>query len=39
MISTVIEGNEVQERSTAVDAYISPSRLNTWLRCPLAQHG
>jgi len=36
MISTVIEGNEVQERSTDVRAYISPSRLNTWLRCPLA---
>jgi len=36
MISTVIEGNEVQERSTDVRAYISPSRLNIWLRCPLA---
>ena len=36
MISTVIEGNELQERSTDVRAYISPSRLNTWLRCPLA---
>ena len=36
MISTVIEGNEIQERSTDVRAYISPSRLNTWLRCPLA---
>jgi len=36
MISTVIEGNEVQERSTDVRAYISPSRLNLWLRCPLA---
>ena len=36
MISTVFEGNELQERSTDVRAYISPSRLNTWLRCPLA---
>jgi len=36
MISTVIEGNEIQERSTDVRAYISPSRLNLWLRCPLA---
>ena len=36
MISTVIEGNEIQERSTDVRAYISPSRLNIWLRCPLA---
>ena len=36
MISTVFEGNEVQERSTDVWAYISPSRLNTWLRCALA---
>ncbi len=36
MISTVIEGNELQERSTDVRAYISPSRLNIWLRCPLA---
>ena len=35
MISTVIEDNEVQDRSTDVWAYISPSRLNTWLRCPL----
>ncbi len=29
-------GNEHQERSTDVWAYISPSRLNTWLRCPRA---
>ena len=36
MISAVHEGNELQERSTDVRAYISPSRLNTWLRCPLA---
>lgn len=36
MICTVIEGNDVQERSAAVDAYISPSRLNTWLKCPVA---
>ncbi len=36
MISTVFEGNVVQERSTDVDAYISPSRLNTWLKCPVA---
>ena len=36
MISTVFEVNEIQERSTDVRAYISPSRLNTWLRCPLA---
>ncbi len=36
MISTVHAGNELQERSTDVRAYISPSRLNIWLRCPLA---
>ena len=36
MISTVCEGNEIQERSTDVRAYISPSRLNTWLKCPVA---
>ena len=36
MICTTHEGIELQERSTDVRAYISPSRLNTWLRCPLA---
>ena len=36
MISTVNECNELQERSADVWAYISPSRLNTWLRCPLS---
>jgi CRISPR/Cas system-associated exonuclease Cas4 (RecB family) len=36
MICTTDDGTEIQERSTDVRAYISPSRLNTWLRCPLA---
>ena len=41
MISTVYganqhRGNEHQERPTDVRAYVSPSRLNTWLRCPQA---
>ena len=36
MIRTKHEGSELQERSTDVRAYISPSRLNLWLRCPLA---
>jgi hypothetical protein len=36
MIRTKHEGGELQERSTNVRAYISPSRLNLWLRCPLA---
>ena len=35
MISTVCEGND-QGELTGVRAYISPSRLNSWLRCPLA---
>ena len=36
MICTIDDSTEVQERSTDVRAYISPSRLNIWLRCPLA---
>jgi len=36
MICTMDDGTEVQERSTDVRAYISPSRLNTWLKCPVA---
>jgi CRISPR/Cas system-associated exonuclease Cas4 (RecB family) len=36
MICTTDDGTEVQERSADVRSYISPSRLNTWLRCPLA---
>jgi putative RecB family exonuclease len=36
MICTAHEGNGVQERSRDVRAYISPSRLNTWLKCPAA---
>ena len=36
MICTIDDSNELQERSTDVRAYISPSRLNIWLRCPLA---
>ena len=36
MISTVSETNGVAERSSGVWSYISPSRLNTWLKCPVA---
>lgn len=36
MISTAPDCNGVQERSSDVWSYISPSRLNTWLKCPVA---
>ena len=36
MISTAATAEQLAERSTDVLAYVSPSRLNTWLRCPLA---
>jgi putative RecB family exonuclease len=36
MICTAYEGNGVEEQSTGVWSYISPSRLNTWLKCPAA---
>ncbi|MCB9873643.1 MAG: PD-(D/E)XK nuclease family protein [Planctomycetaceae bacterium] len=36
MISTAPDRNGVQERSSDVWSYISPSRLNTWLKCPIA---
>jgi CRISPR/Cas system-associated exonuclease Cas4 (RecB family) len=36
MISTAPDRNAVEERSTDVWSYISPSRLNTWLKCPVA---
>lgn len=36
MISTAPDRNGVQERSSDVWSYISPSRLNTWLKCPVA---
>jgi CRISPR/Cas system-associated exonuclease Cas4 (RecB family) len=36
MISTAPDHNELEERSTDVWSYISPSRLNTWLKCPVA---
>ncbi|MEO8498820.1 MAG: PD-(D/E)XK nuclease family protein, partial [Planctomycetota bacterium] len=36
MISTAHKANGTAERSSAVWAYISPSRLNTWLKCPVA---
>jgi CRISPR/Cas system-associated exonuclease Cas4 (RecB family) len=36
MISTAPDRNAVEERSSDVWSYISPSRLNTWLKCPVA---
>jgi CRISPR/Cas system-associated exonuclease Cas4 (RecB family) len=36
MISTALDSNGVQERASDVWSYISPSRLNTWLKCPVA---
>ncbi|MBP88507.1 MAG: hypothetical protein CMJ64_17630 [Planctomycetaceae bacterium] len=36
MISTAAKDEQLAERPTDVWAYISPSRLNTWLRCGLA---
>jgi hypothetical protein len=36
MISTAPGRNGAQERSSDVWSYISPSRLNTWLKCPIA---
>ncbi|MCA9124937.1 MAG: PD-(D/E)XK nuclease family protein [Planctomycetaceae bacterium] len=36
MISTAPDRNGVQERSSDVWSYISPSRLNIWLKCPVA---
>lgn len=36
MISTAHEAIGVAERSSDVWSYISPSRLNTWLKCPVA---
>lgn len=36
MINIAPDRNGVQERSSDVWSYISPSRLNTWLKCPVA---
>jgi len=36
MISTTPDRNGMQERSSDVWSYVSPSRLNTWLKCPVA---
>ena len=36
MISTAPDRSGVQERPSDVWSYISPSRLNTWLKCPIA---
>ena len=36
MISTAPDRSGVQERSSDVWSYISPSRLNIWLKCPIA---
>ena len=36
MISTAHEANGLKERSRDVWAYMSPSRLNAWLKCPVA---
>jgi len=36
MINIAPDRNGMQERSSDVWAYISPSRLNTWLKCPVA---
>ncbi|MCB9925567.1 MAG: PD-(D/E)XK nuclease family protein [Planctomycetaceae bacterium] len=36
MISTAPDRNKGGERSRDVWSYISPSRLNTWLKCPVA---
>ena len=36
MISAAPDRDGVQERSSDVWSYISPSRLNIWLKCPIA---
>jgi hypothetical protein len=36
MITIAHETNSVEKQSTDVWSYISPSRLNTWLKCPVA---
>jgi putative RecB family exonuclease len=35
MTTTLVDWPSLQDRSGAVDAYISPSRLNCWIACPL----
>ena len=35
MTTTLVDRSSLQDRSGAVDAYISPSRLNCWIACPL----
>ena len=36
MITGLLGFEEVQQRQGGIDRYISPSRLGSWLRCPLA---